>query len=125
MRSLRLTGAPFTRANNVVDWLTAVQSQDYGPAKWAIGQRSSGVTDADVELAFRDGSILRTHMLRPTWHFVRPEDIRWMLDLTSPRVHIGNAFMYRREELDSELLARCTDVIASALHGGNYLTRKE
>jgi hypothetical protein len=67
MRSLRRTGAPFAAAPDVVDWLTAVQSQDYGPAKWALGQRSLGVTDADVESAFRAGAILRTHMLRPTW----------------------------------------------------------
>jgi hypothetical protein len=125
MRSLRLTGTTFAAAPNVVDWLTAVQSQDFYPAKWALGQRSVGVTDADVERAFRAGSILRTHMLRPTWHFVRPEDIRWMLELTSPRVHVGNAFMYRREELDGELLARCTQVIVSALEGGNHLTRRE
>jgi hypothetical protein len=125
MRSLRLTGAAFAAAPDVVDWLTAVQSQDYSPAKWALGQRSLGVTDADVEHAFRAGSILRTHMLRPTWHFVRPEDIRWMLELTSPRVHVGNAFMYRREQLDAELLAKCTQVIVSALEGSNHLTRKE
>jgi hypothetical protein len=125
MRSLRLTGTAFATAPDVVDWLTAVQSQDFNPAKWALGQRSPGVTDADVEQGFRAGSILRTHILRPTWHFVRPEDIRWMLELTSPRVHVGNAFMYRREELDTELLASCTQVIVSALEGGNHLTRKE
>jgi hypothetical protein len=125
MRSLRLTGAAFVAPPDVVDWLTAVQSQDYAPAKWAVGQRSPGVTDAEVERAFSEGSILRTHMLRPTWHFVRPDDIRWMLELTSPRVHVGNAFMYRREELEGELLARCTQVIVSALEGGHHLTRKE
>jgi hypothetical protein len=125
LRSLRLTGRAFAAATDVVGWLTAVQSQDYGPAKWALGQRSAGVTDADVERAFRAGSILRTHMLRPTWHFVRPDDIRWMLELTSPRVHVGNAFMYRREELEGELLARCTQLVVSALEGGNHLTRKE
>jgi hypothetical protein len=64
-------------------------------------------------------------VLRPTWHFVRPEDVRWVLELTSPRVHVGNAFMYRREELDGGLLARCTQVIVSALQGGHHLTRKE
>ncbi|HJS75010.1 MAG TPA: crosslink repair DNA glycosylase YcaQ family protein [Vicinamibacteria bacterium] len=77
---------------DVVRWLGAIQAQDYSAAKWAIGLRAPGASDATVERAFEEGAILRTHVLRPTWHFVAPSDIRWMLSLTGPRVQAANAY---------------------------------
>jgi hypothetical protein len=78
-----------------------------------------------VDQAFSSGRILRTHILRPTWHFVTPEDIRWILQLTAPRVQALNAYQYRKLELDAALLARCHRLIARALEGGRQLTRAE
>ena len=66
-------------------WLGAVQSQDFGPAKWSVGRRTQGATDAELDQAYAAGTILRTHVLRPTWHFVLPADIRWLLAATAPR----------------------------------------
>jgi hypothetical protein len=109
----------------VVAWFGAVQAQDYLAAKWAVGRRISNATDKDVEKAFNEGSILRTHIMRPTWHFVIPEDIRWILALTSPRVHAVNAHMYRKLELEEQLLSRCHTALRSALIGGQHLTRAE
>ncbi|WP_116947788.1 winged helix DNA-binding domain-containing protein [Jiangella endophytica] len=118
--------APFNGAADVVGWFGALQSQDYHPAKWAVAQRlGTGVTDADLDRAFDDGLILRTHVLRPTWHFVTPADIRWLLELTAPRVHALNAYAYRATDLDAGVLRRATDLIADALAGGNHLTRAE
>src|SRR6266700_8112850 len=76
LRPQRLLGARFERPEDVVGWLGAVQSQDYLGAKWAVAQRTSKPSDADFEDAFTRGAILRTHVLRPTWHFVAPADIR-------------------------------------------------
>jgi Winged helix DNA-binding domain len=109
----------------VVAWLGAVQAQDYAGAKWALGLRLPGATDADVEQAFVDGTILRTHVMRPTWHFVTPADIRWILALTAPRVNAVNAHMYRRLELDDALFRRSNAAIAKSLEGGKRLTRLE
>jgi hypothetical protein len=117
-----------TRLNTpgeVVGWLGAVQAQEYAHAKWALAQRLVGVTDADVEQAFADGAILRTHVMRPTWHFVTATDIRWILQLTAPRVNIVNGHMYRKLELDEALLVRSNDAIAKALEGDKQLTRAE
>ena len=77
-----------------------MQAQDYAGAKWAIAQRTAGCSDADVERACADGRILRTHVLRPTWHFVLPDDIRWMLALTAPRVRAAMAYYDRKLALD-------------------------
>ena len=79
-------------ADEVVDWLGAVQAQDYAGSKWALGLRMRGATDKDIDKAFNEGMILRTHVLRPTWHFVAPDDIRWLLALTAPRVHAAGNF---------------------------------
>ncbi|MBP8001989.1 MAG: winged helix DNA-binding domain-containing protein, partial [Chloroflexi bacterium] len=78
-----LLQADFSRPQEVVDWLVAVQSQDYTGAKWSVGQRMPTATDAVLDEAFNTGAILRTHVLRPTWHFVAPADIRWLLMLTA------------------------------------------
>ncbi len=109
----------------VVAWLGAVQAQEYLLAKWALGLRLPDATDAAIEQAFAAGDILRTHVMRPTWHFVAPADIRWLLALTAPRVHIANGYMYRQLELDDALLARSNAVIARVLAGGHHLTRAE
>jgi hypothetical protein len=117
--------SPFAAPEEVVRWLGAVQSQEYAAAKWSVGQRTQGVDEAALDQAIADGTILRTHILRPTWHFVLPADIHWMLELTAPRVHAMNAHYDRKLGLDDALFARSNALIAGALEGGNHLTRKE
>jgi hypothetical protein len=108
-----------------VGWLGAVQAQDYAAAKWGVALRTQGLTDADLDQAFDSGAILRTHVMRPTWHFVTPADIRWMQALTAGRVNAANAYYYRRLELDEAVFAHSNAILASALQGGRYLTRGE
>jgi Winged helix DNA-binding domain len=125
LRDQHLAGAPLDRPETVVALLGAVQAQDYLGAKWAVAQRAQGCTDADFEEAFARGAILRTHVLRPTWHFVLPADIRWMLALTGPRVQAISAGYYRKAGLDLRLLARGDAALAGALQGGKELTRDQ
>lgn len=121
----RLSGNGFGQPVEVVGWLGAVQAQDYPAAKWALGLRMQDATDQQIEQAFAEGAILRTHVLRPTWHLVTPADIRWMLALTAPRVHAANAYYYRREGLNELIFRRSNAALVEALQGGKYLTRKE
>lgn len=121
----RLAAEPFERPLDVVRWLGAVQAQELAEAKWSIGQRVRDCSDADVEQAFARGEILRTHVLRPTWHFVAAADIRWMLALTAPRVHAFNRYWYGKHELDDAVLGRGHAVLSQALEGGEPLTRPE
>ncbi len=110
---------------DVVARLGAVQAQDYAASKWGIAQRSSGLTDAQMEKEIDNGSIVRTHVLRPTWHFVAAADIGWMLALTAPRVHAANAYWYRWLEVDDAVARRSRGVIEKALGEGKHLTRVE
>src|ERR1700682_4684871 len=110
---------------DVVGWLGAVQAQDYLAAKWGVAQRTAEPKDAAVEQALNAGTILRTHVLRPTWHFVRERDIRWMLALTAPRVIAASAHYFRKRELDTAVVRRSRSALAKALQGGKHLTRAD
>ncbi len=91
----------------------------------SVGTSGEDITDDDIEQAFTNGTILRTHVMRPTWHFVSPADIRWLLALTAPRVRAASAYYNRKLELDDAVF-RCTNaVLANALQGGKQLTRDE
>ena len=126
LRSHAITRAGFRRPEDVVSWLGAVQAQEYEPAKWALGLRlRDGAVDADVERAFDDGRILRTHVMRPTWHFVTPADIRWLLELTGPRVQQRMTPYNRHLELDARTFARGLKAFERALRDHQYLTRIE
>src|SRR5512138_1242976 len=90
-----LTAPTLADAHTVVSTLGAVQAQDLPAARWAVGLRARGLTDGDVERELAGGQIVRTHVLRPTWHFVSAADVRWMLALTGPRVKQAMAFYFR------------------------------
>lgn len=109
----------------IVRALGAVQAQDYPNAKWAIGQRGKGLRDADIEEAFARGEILRTHVLRPTWHFVLPEDARWMLELTAPRVKASMASYDRKLGLDAPVFRKSRTILERVLRDGAQRTRAE
>src|SRR5215204_6450301 len=125
LHNQRLSTPNFKTPQAVVQWLGAVQAQDYAGAKWALAQRMTDATDAALDQAFADGSILRTHLLRPTWHFVTPQDIRWMLTLTAPRVHAVSAYMYRQSGLVKAVFKKSNAILEKALQGGKQLTRTE
>ena len=92
-----------------------------------VGHRAAGtgLTEAGIDEAFNAGRVLRTHVLRPTWHFVMPADIRWMLAVSGPRVHAANRHYYKKTGVDSPLLIRSRRLIERSLAGGNALTRTE
>ncbi|HZT77300.1 MAG TPA: winged helix DNA-binding domain-containing protein [Vicinamibacterales bacterium] len=110
----------------VVSWFGAIQAQDFGAATWAIALRLRRELDApQVVRAIDEGRILRTHLMRPTWHFVAADDIRWLLDLTAPRVHRALAWGHTQLGTDAALRHRAMTVIERALTSEAALTRPE
>jgi hypothetical protein len=108
-----------------VEWLGAVQAQDYAGAQWGVSLRMPGLTGAAFDRAFDAGRILRTHVLRPTWHFVPPADIRWMQTVSAPRVLAVSRSYFKALELDARAIARTQKTFERTLAGGNALTRAE
>ncbi len=120
-----LAGGTAASAAEVVRRLCAVQSQDYAAATWAVAQRTDGVTQKEMDALLEEGVILRTHVLRPTWHFVLPEDIRWLLRLTAPQVKAAMASTNRTLGLDDRVFAESNAILAGVLRGGGRVVRRE
>ncbi|MDB5030486.1 winged helix DNA-binding domain-containing protein [Mucilaginibacter sp.] len=121
----QLMGLKFTKAHELVSYMGCIQAQDFYGAKWALGTRIKGLTDTLVEKEFNEGKIIRTHVLRPTWHFVSPGDIGWMLKLTAPQVKKLMAGYLVKEGIDSAILKQSKKIFETALTGGNQLSREE
>lgn len=119
----RLTGAPAETPTQVVRELVCVQSQDALLAQAMIAQRCAGATDATVRAALAAGDIVRTHILRPTWHYVAATDLRWLLALTSPKVESGMAARHRQLELDDARVAASMIVLTERLKGRAFTNR--
>ncbi|MDP9080071.1 MAG: winged helix DNA-binding domain-containing protein [Bacteroidota bacterium] len=113
----------FSTPAEIVKYMGAMQAQDYAGAKWSVGIRLQKCIDADVDKALADGSIIRTHVLRPTWHFVDPADLRWMLDLTAHRIVSLGASRTRQLQLDNSIFKKSNDALAKALEGNKQLDR--
>ncbi len=123
--SQQLVGTDFSTPKELVYWMGAMQAQDYPMAKWAIGTRLPGITDQAVEIAIANADIIRTHLLRPTWHFVAAEDVYWMLDLTAPQINAAQSSRDHQLDLTEDVIAKSNTTIEKALSTGRHLTREE
>jgi hypothetical protein len=125
LKNQQLLASAYKKPEELVAWMGAIQAQDYAGAKWAVGVRTIDTSNHSIEQAIDKGKIIRTHVLRPTWHLVHPADIRWMLMLTAPRIHAFAAFGYRKMELNDAIFKHANKALTKALQGGNHLTRIE
>jgi hypothetical protein len=122
----RLTSGPLPSPGDVVDLLTCVQCQERDHALFSLGLRSRRATLRSTRTALDRGDFVRTHILRPTWHFVRPADLRWILALTSERVERSIAGRHRELGLDDErYVGRALERLADLLRGRRFATRAE
>lgn len=125
LRTQRLVGPADDRPTDVVARLLGVQAENYSQATWAIAERSGATTHAEVDDLYSSGRILRTHVLRTTWHFVSPDDIAWLCALTGPRLRMLHAAQQRRLGIDDQVLAGAVRTVVDALEADGALTRSE
>ena len=123
LRTQRLAGAGFRTPADVVRWFGAVQAQEYPGALWAVGLRTIGATEADVERAVAERTIVRSWPLRATLHFTAPEDLRWMLACFAPRIIARAGPRLKQLELDARMLSRSAAILGKALRGDRRLSR--
>ena len=124
LASQHVGGEELTSPNAIVSWMLAMQAQDFPMAKWAIGVRLPGSTDRLVDAAIDEAAILRTHLLRPTWHFVCPEDIHWLLELSAPQIQISMRARDKVLELTEAVYSKSNKTIEKALTKQGQLSRE-
>jgi hypothetical protein len=125
LASQRITGPGFQTAKDTVNWMGALQAQDYAMAKWAVGVRLAAATHETVEAAINAGEILRTHLLRPTWHLVSAENIYWLLELTAPQIKAVLKTRHTGLEISDTVVAKSNKIIENALKSETPLTRED
>ncbi len=125
LKNQGLLNSSFLNAKELVSYLGAVQAQDFAASKWSLGVRINSSTDESISKSFNEGDFLRTHIMRPTWHFVSPENISWMQKLTSGRVKQLMNHYNKKLELTGEVFKKTNSLITKWLRDKNYLTRQE
>ena len=123
--SQQLINPVFDNPKDLVAWMGAIQAQDYTMCKWAVGMRLKSATIHAVDEALRKGEILRTHVMRPTWHLVPAEDIRWMLKLSAQRIQSANKSYGKSLELSDEIFMKCNRLFEKILQGNKNMTKQE
>lgn len=109
----------------MVAWMGVMQAQDYAMSKWAVGIRLPSAAEKTIEAAIHKGEILRTHLLRPTWHLVTAEDIYWMLALSAPKLKGLVKARHKETGLTPAVLKKTNSIIEKALTKHGHLTRNE
>lgn len=125
LHALGLDRPRFDAAADVVRHLGCVQSQLHDMGLWAVARRTNGLTKSELDAAFARGDFLRTHVLRPTWHFIDPSDIHWMLEVTAPRIRQMMSSSNNTIGLSPDKLDRSAEVIVETLADGRPRTRAE
>ena len=123
--SQQILKSKFDAAKDLVAWMGAMQAQDFNMAKWAIGLRLNKATEKDIDAVINSGEIIRTHVLRPTWHFVAADDIYWMIELTASRIKSSMKGRNKQLELTDKIFKKSFTVMEKVLKDENHLTRKE
>lgn len=125
LRNQQIASTNFKTVKELVGWMGAMQAQDYNQAKWAIGARLPHLTEEQIESDFNQGEIIRTHLMRPTWHFVSSDDIYWLLELTAKQIKSTTKSRHRDLGLTENDLKKSKEVFVKSLEGNRSLTREE
>lgn len=114
----------FRSTAEVVDWMGAIQAQDLTWFRWAIGIRQQKPSLSEVERSFQEGRVVRAHVLRPTWHVVTAENLRWMLRLSrDSNERIYQSYLKQVGIcIDEWMYDQALEVIGQSLEGGRSLT---
>jgi hypothetical protein len=121
----QITVSKFKTAKEIVSWLGAIQAQDYNMAKWALGIRLQNSTEIVINNEIDSGSIIRTHLLRPTWHIVSSNDIYWIQELSAPQIRSSLKYRDKQLGLTDTIFRKCNKIFEKTLRDRNHKTREE
>jgi len=121
----QISVSKFKTAKEIASWMGAIQAQDYKMSKWAFGIRLPDSTESDINKEIDSGNIIRTHLLRPTWHFASSEDIYWILDLSAPQIKAAAKSRDKQLGLSDSIFNICNRIFEKSLRDQNHKTREE
>jgi len=118
-----LSGPGFGSVEAAVRAMTAMQAQDLQAALWAVGQRVPGSRIADVRAALDGGTIVRSWPMRGTLHLLAPEDLKWILEITSGRLIKSLAGRHRELEITAADVDAAAAAALDRVTGGAAVSR--
>ena len=125
LRSQHLLGDGRAGSHDVVTSLLAVQAENPSQSAWAVASRTAQPDADDLACRIDEGRVIRTHVLRPTWHYVAADDLVWLVELTAPRVRRSATQQLRDVHgLDERGVGRAEERVLEAL-AGTALTRPQ
>jgi len=125
LQNQHIDGGRFQTVKDVVKWMGALQAQDPQMIKWAVGIRLPGTTENVIEEAINRGDLIRTHLLRPTWHLVTAEDLRWILKLTAPHIRTSMRSRSKQLGLTEAVYHKSNYVLQKTLETGKHFSRRK
>lgn len=120
LHSQQLVTTNYSSPKQLVEWMGAIQAQDLPMALLAIALRTENANIKTIEKALNDGEIIRTHLMRPTWHIVSKDDIYWMLDLTAPALKRMSATRNKQLELTDEMFKKASRLLEKNMQGKEF-----
>lgn len=121
----QISGSQFSTAEQIATWMGALQAQDYSMSKWAFGIRLPSSTEETVNKEIDEGKIIRTHALRPTWHFVPAKDLHWIIELSAQQIKTAMSYRDKQLELTENVFNHCNNLIERSLRDQNHKSREE
>lgn len=125
LASQSLIGRPEVGPADVVRGLLAVQAENFSQAGWAVATRGTRVDSDGLRAAFDAGALLRTHVLRTTWHFVHPDDLVWLVELTGPALRRLYRQSQRAYGIDDRTLHAAIGAITDGIAVDGPQTREQ
>lgn len=125
LQSQQISSSNFNSPAQLVQHMGAMQAQDFAMVKWAVGLRLANSSESEIDAALDKGEILRTHLLRPTWHLVAAEDIHWMLNLSAPQIQNLAKLRYKELELTSRIFAKSYKAMENAFKKSASCSREK
>ena len=124
LQNQQLVNTQTGSVSGLVKHMGAVQAQDFNWVKWAIGIRTNKSLE-EFDNAYNKGEIIRTHLLRPTWHLVASNDVSWLLNLSAPNINATLKGRRKELELSDQLVKKTNKIILESLESVDFLTRED
>ena len=125
--SQQLICPQFATPKEVVDWMGAMQAQEYRMMRWAVAMRTRKPSLKAFRKAYDSGEIVRLHLMRGTWQLVTSDDYWPMLGLCSPKALsvIKGWMASNKMSIPDEELFRIRDILVRTADDRGSVTKED